>query len=221
MAKTEARQIVKKIRAELAAVDEKIRRHPYVATVEAGKVSRKALQGFAGHQYHIIGSDLRSIAALVSRHGSVPGRQYLLNVLQGEAAASDALLKFAAALGMKESQLAACEPLPGGAAYAHFVAWLGSYGSAAELAGAFLVNFAAWGANCGRMGSALRKRYGLKDKALLFFDLFAETPPEFEKQSLAVISEGLARGVQPKLIVRAARLLQGYELLYWDTMAGL
>jgi len=29
----------------------------------------------------------------------------------------------------------------------------------------------------------------------------------------------LDRGVAPALIERAARLLQGYELMYWDTMA--
>jgi hypothetical protein len=32
---------------------------------------------------------------------------------------------------------------------------------------------------------------------------------------------GLARGVDPRPIKRAARLLQGYEKLYWDTLHAL
>jgi len=221
MSKSDARQIVDRIRAELGALDAKIRRHPYVAAVETGKVSRDSLKGFAGHQYYIIGSDLASVAQLISRHGALPGRQYLLGILQGESAAYDACLKFAEALGMDQAELAAWEPLPAGAAYAHFMAWLGSHGSACEFAAAILVNFAAWGSNCGRLGRALRTKYGFKDQDLTFFDLFAGTPPSFEQDSLDVIDYGLARGVEPSLVVRAARLLQGYELMYWDAMAEL
>ncbi|OGG04726.1 MAG: hypothetical protein A3F83_01045 [Candidatus Glassbacteria bacterium RIFCSPLOWO2_12_FULL_58_11] len=221
MAKADAGRIVGKIRAQLKTIDNRICRHPYIKALEAGEISKKSLQGFAGHQFHIIGSDLRSIAQLINRHGTLKSRGFLVNLLQGEAAAFEALLKFGRALGLSETKLAAYEPAPAGVAYAHYVAWLGCYGSDAELAGAFLVNFAAWGANCARMGKALRKRYKMKDQDLFFFDLFAETPPEFEKAALGVISVGLARGIQPRLIVRAARLLQGFELLYWDTMAEI
>ena len=40
----------------------------------------------------------------------------------------------------------------------------------------------------------------------------------FEGRALDVISGGLARGVSERLVRRAPRLLQGYELLYWDTL---
>jgi hypothetical protein len=40
-------------------------------------------------------------------------------------------------------------------------------------------------------------------------------------EALAVIDAGLARGIEPRLMARAARLLQGYELMYWDTMHTL
>jgi len=56
----------------------------------------------------------------------------------------------------------------------------------------------------------------LRDVA--FFDLFASAPPGFEEQGLSVVEEGLAQGADPVRIRRAARLLQGFELLYWDTM---
>jgi hypothetical protein len=65
------------------------------------------------------------------------------------------------------------------------MAWLALYGSEAEVAAGFLVNFAAWGANCGRMGRALRDRYGLTQETTAFFDLFAAAPTEFESQATA------------------------------------
>jgi pyrroloquinoline quinone (PQQ) biosynthesis protein C len=214
----DARQLVDQLRADLKPLDGGIVRHPYLDALEAGKVPRTALQAFAGQQYHILTSDLRSIALLVSRHGALPSRPFLLNVLQGEAAALDALPAFAAALGLGPADLEASEPQPAGHAYCAFVAWLALYGSDAELAAAFLVNFAAWGANCGRMSRALQPLYGLAKAELAFFDLFAKFPP-FAAEALAVIQGGLDRGIPAARVHRAARLLQGYELLFWDAMA--
>ena len=35
---------------------------------------------------------------------------------------------------------------------------------------------------------------------------------------LAVVEEGLEKGVDPLRIRRAARMLQGYELMFWDAV---
>jgi hypothetical protein len=130
-------------------------------------------------------------------------------VLQGEAAAAmDALHGFAAALSLSAGELEAFELIPAARAYCTFVAWLALFGSDAELASAFLVNLAAWGANCGRMRRALHLNYGFGKSALTFFDLFANMPP-FENGALSVIQDGLDRGVPAWLIHRAARMLQG------------
>ncbi|HZU19268.1 MAG TPA: transcriptional regulator, partial [Candidatus Dormibacteraeota bacterium] len=103
-------------------------------------------------------------------------------------------------------------------AYAAYMAWLASHASAAEVAGAYLVNFATWGESCARMGAALKRHHGLAEAEVRFFDLFAEPDPDFEQQALAVVAEGLEQGVSERGIARAARLLQAYELLYWDTL---
>jgi len=216
-----AEKLVEEIRRELAPVEQEIRRHPYLAALETGRVRREDLTRFAGEQHHIIQSDLRSIALLVNRFGATPSRPFFQAVLGGETAALAALGTFAAAVGMDDARLQAYEPAPGAHAYTAFMAWLALYGSEAEVAAGFLVNFAAWGANCGRMGRALRDRYGLTEKATAFFDLFAAPPAEFEGQAMAVVAGGLVRGVDPRLIKRAARLLQGYEKLYWDTLHAL
>jgi pyrroloquinoline quinone (PQQ) biosynthesis protein C len=213
-----ARELVEKIRAELQPLEEKILRHRYLKALDTGRLARDKLRIFAGQQYHIIASDLRSIALLLSRHGNLPSRPYLRGVLEGENAAFEALLKFAHALGMSEEELCAAEPIPTSFAYSAFVAWLALYGSDAELAAAFVVNFAAWGANCGRMSTALKTHYSLAPDAVAFFDLFANLPPA-DTMALSVVQGGLDRGVASALIERVARLLQGYELMYWDSMA--
>lgn len=62
------------------------------------------------------------------------------------------------------------------------------------------------------MRDALRPIYG--DDAVAFLDVFAQTPPGFEERALSLVAIG-----DPLSARRAARLLQAYELLYWDTLA--
>ena len=214
----DARELIRKIRTGLKPLEEKILRHRYLEALQTGRVAREKLRIFAGQQYHIIASDLRSIALLLSRHGNLASRPYILAVLEGENAAFEALAKFARALEMSDEELSASEPIPAALAYSAFVAWLALYGSDAELTAAFAVNLPAWGANCGRISAALKGQYRLGAEAVSFFDLFANLPPA-DDAALAVIQGGLDRGVASALIERAARLLQGYELMYWDTMA--
>jgi thiaminase len=108
---SDAKELVKKIRMDLRPLDEKILGHRYIMTLSEGKISQDSLRTFAGQQYHIITSDLRSIASLLSRHGHLPSRPWLSAVLQGEAAALDALFIFAKKLSMNESDLKTFEPI--------------------------------------------------------------------------------------------------------------
>ena len=214
----DARELIAETRAQLKAVEDKLFAHPYLSAVEEGRINREKLRLFVGEQYYITNSDLRSVAMLVSRQGDAPNRDFFLGALQGEAAARDALLAFAEALEMSEDDLRAYEPKPGCQAYPAYVAWLAAYGSAADFAAAFLVNLPAWGSSCARMSAALKGKYGLSSEAVAFFDLFAAPAPEFEADSLRVIQDGLDRGVDLRGVARAARLIQAYELMYWDTL---
>ena len=215
---TSAKELIADIARALQSVEQEIRAHPYLAELEAGRMRKEELRLFAGEQYHIIRSDLRSVALLVNRFGATASGAFFQAVLGGEAAALEALKVFARAVGMDDARLESYEPAPGALAYSAFMAWLALYGSDAEVAAGFLVNFAAWGASCGRMSRALRAAYGLTDRETAFFDLFATPPAEFEARAIAVVDGGLARGADPRLVRRAARLLQGYEKMYWDTL---
>lgn len=210
---------VEGVRKELQPVNARILSHPYLQALQAGRIPRERLQLFSTQQSHIIGSDLRSVALMVARASSERSRGFFMELLEGERAALQALGSFAAAIGTAPSTSRADEPLPGAFAYSAFVAWLSVYGSEAEFAGAFLINLPVWGANCGRMAEALRGKYGLTDADVAFFTLFATPPPGFEERAATVVAEGLVHKASPGNIRRAASLLQGYELLFWDTMA--
>ncbi|MCS6800862.1 MAG: transcriptional regulator [Chloroflexota bacterium] len=213
-----AAELIQSIRSDLAAVERRLTAHPFLERVEQGALPQEQLRPLAGEQFHIISADLRSVAHLVSRFGGGSARDFFLDVLAGERTALAKLLTFAEALGMSAHDLARYEPLPAAHAYTAYMAYLALYASDAEVAAAYLVNFPAWGNCCGRIARALRAHYGLSEEETGFFDFFATPNPGFEPAALAIIQAKLDAGWPVFLIRRAARLLQGYELMFWDAM---
>ncbi len=197
------------LRAELASVEAAIRGHRYLAAVEAGEVPDRSLQAFAAEQQLIVASDRRSFAHLAARFPEPPAGDFFLEMAEGEGEALARLERFSTSLGAGPH-----EPQPGCQAYAAYVAWLALNGGRADVALAFLVNLEAWGEACVRMARALGGRFDVS-----FFELFAEPPSGFAERALAVVEQGLDNGEEPQRARRAARLLQAYELLYWDTLA--
>jgi thiaminase len=215
----EGLKVVEAVRRELHALSERIFDHAFLRALEAGRIEREHLRHFAVQQSHIIDSDLRSVAMMVARATTEHSRAFFLELLDGERAARQALGAFRAAVERGADTPIVDEPVPGAFAYCAYVAWLAVYASEAEFAGALLINLPVWGANCGRIADALRRQYRLSDADVAFFTLFATAPAGFEDRAAAVIAEGLESGVTQAMIRRAASLLQGYELLFWDTMA--
>ncbi len=204
----DAAELVAVVRAELAAVERKLAEHRYLAELEAGRVPLESLRAFAGEQRAIVTSDRRSFEHLAHRFPRPPAVEFFREMAAGEVEALRVLEPFAAAVGLG----AGYEPLPGCQAYAAYVAWLALNGSPADVALAFVANLESWGRSCVRMRDALRPRYGAD--AVAFFDFFAAPPAGFEERALELIASG-----DPATSRRAARLLQAYELLYWDTLA--
>jgi len=215
----EARKLVDALRRELAGLENQIRDHPYPRALEAHQVSIENLKAFAGEQYNIIRSDFRSDALMVNRFGTTRSGTLLHGIMDGEAQALPLLLDFAKALGLDEDQLRKYEPRPGAQAFPAYVASLALYGSEAEIGAAFLMNFPIFGENTGRMSAALQRNYGLTQHDVAFFDFFASPIPNFECDALSMIQQGLDHEASPSLVERAARLLQAYEKLFWDTVA--
>ena len=210
-----AAELCARIRAELRHVEARIRGHRWLELLEAGEVPPGALQAFAGEQMHIIASDLRSFTMLADRFADEPAHGYLTGMAAGEQAALEALRGFVASVGL---DAAGYEPIPGCQAYPSYVARLARDAGPAEVAGAFLVNLEAWGGNCSRIFEALVSAYHMAPEDCAFFSLFAAPTDDLERASLAVIDAGLRQGADPTGIARAARLLQSYELLFWDSL---
>jgi hypothetical protein len=204
----DAADLLARVRVELAPVERSLAEHPYLIAVESGRVPLESLRAFAGEQRTIIASDRKSVEHLAHRFPEPPASELFRDLVTGEAEALRLLERFAAAVGLGGEY----EPLAGCQAYSAYVAWLALNGSPADVALAFLANLEAWGRSCARMRDALRPAYG--DDAVAFFEFFAHVPEGFEERALAIIASG-----EPSSARRAARLLQAYELLYWDTLA--
>ncbi len=205
-----ARQLLEDLHRELAPVEQAIRTHRYLATAPP----EQSLRAFAGERHTILRSDRRSFATLAARYAEPPAGDFFIGLAQGEGEALARLLALAGSLDLDEVGLADYQVQPGCQAYTAFVSWLALNGSRADVALAPLANLAAWGENCRRLAGLLHGRYEIS-----FFEFFAQPAAGFEEQALAVAELGLVAGDAPAGARRCARLLQAYELLFWDTLA--
>jgi len=203
---------------ELAETADAIRSHRFLERLRAREITDERLRELAGEQYSIVSSDRRSFAQLAARFPTGLASAFFLTMAEGEGLALHQLAHFADWLGINEDDLRAHEPHPGAQTYPSFVAWLALNGSRADVSLAFLANLAAWGENCGQIAAGLRAAYGAGDDAVGFFDFFANPPDDFVPNALAVVDEGLAAGDSAAHARRATRLLQAYELSFWDAL---
>jgi hypothetical protein len=168
-----------------------------------------------------LGRTLKKIVFIqrLSRFGASPSGTFFKGILDGEIIALQFIIDFSAALGLSKWNLDQCEPRAGAQAFPAYVASLAAFSNQADVAAAFLLNFPIFGENTGRMAEALQKPpYNFSAEDVAFFTFFATPVPTFDEEAIAVIAEGLRNGAKPRLIKRSARLLQAYELLFWETV---
>ncbi|MFE5867700.1 transcriptional regulator [Streptomyces roseifaciens] len=192
-----------------------------VPLIAAGEAPREVITAFALEQHHVITADRRSFAHLAGRAAGDPAAARLFEALaQGEDLALPLLGPLVLACGLDEEAVRAHEPRPGCQAYPSYVAWLALNAEPVDVAVALTANFAAWGGYCAAVGAALREHYGFDNPACGFFDFFAGPAPEVEERSVEAVEAGLAGGrLSEPLAHRYGRLLQAYELMFWDGLA--
>ncbi|MEU4178063.1 hypothetical protein [Streptomyces sp. NPDC026589] len=190
----------------------------FLDLLEAGLLPEERLGTLAGELYRLVRSDLRSCALLASRFPSPPAGGLFLSMAQGEGEALRLLLDFAAALGMDEKRLAAHEPSPLAQAYPAYLTQTALHGTQSDMALALLANAGESGRHYARAADALRSRCGFSDVSVGHFLYFADTPQELLDQAAAVLREGLARGDDPTEALRTARMVHGYEALFWSSL---
>jgi hypothetical protein len=213
-----AQDLLDTVRRELAP-DEGDNR--FVSLVAQGDVPLSAIGALAAEEQRIVPSDWRSFLTLAARSTEPAARGFFTGLAQGESLALPMLTPLAAAAGMDEEALRAYRPRPGCQAYPSYVSWLALNAEPAAAVLAILANFAAWGGYCATIAAALRKHHGFGDEACGFFDFFTSPVPELEEQALAAVQAGLDAGVPLDAARDHGRLLQSYELMFWDTLAGL
>lgn len=213
---TNARQLIEETKTVLAETENKIRGHPFVVAIEEGRADIDALHIFCGSQYQMWKSN--SDAVSMARFENHPYRDVFLTSPEVEAGAAREIATLATRLGMGAVALEGFEPTAEAFGYAAYKAWLICFGSAAEMACARALNLAAWGYNCDKISRGLQTHYGLSSDETHFFDEFTGLG-ELEEKAVSVIELDLQEGVEPFMVIRAARLMQAYEIMFWDSMA--
>lgn len=219
-----AQLVFKQIRKALEPVESRLFDHPFLRKVEAGEYSKAQVAFLPLEEYHIVASDLPSSRHLYGRFKEAPSADFFRELVENEQYAQAHIRRLAEALGCKASALEEHEPDPRCQTYPSYFARLALHGSEAEVLVAFASNFSAWWSACKRVADALAGKYGVPREAVAFLSPFHEVPaPDapFDELTLEAMRRGLKQGVPEKALVRVARLIQSYELWFWDALEEL
>ncbi|MGH3731603.1 MAG: hypothetical protein ACRDTU_23080 [Micromonosporaceae bacterium] len=212
----DARKLLDRIRDDLPPAEQ----NRLVPMIDSGEAPLSTIAALAAEEHHIVTSDQRSFLLLAARAREPKTTDLFTGLGQGEGVALATIPALAAAAGMSTPELLRYEPQPGCQAYPSYVGWLSINAEPGDVVVAMAVNFAAFGEYCATIAAALRREYGFDDEACAFFDFFGNPPPELETQILGAIQAELdARRITYTLALRYCRLLQSYELAFWNTLA--
>jgi hypothetical protein len=214
--KNSAAELLAAIRTELAPAHESNR---FVPLVVAGRAPVRSLGALAAEQHRVIPSDRRSFLFLAARAADTVAGEFFATLAAGESAALATLGDLADAAGMDAAAVAAYQVRPEAQAYPAYVAWLALNADPVDVILAAVANFAAWGSYCAATSAALRTSYGFADRACAFFDFFAAPSDELETLAIAAVAQALEAGARPTAAREYGRLMQGYELMFWNSLA--
>lgn len=227
--------------------NEALATHPYLIAAKEGNLTLAQRRAFVGEQYAIQYSDACSFARLAGHENfrppslsgaSVPTSskkedtssdslpdifQFLLG---GEVYASQLLLDHAKSIGFDdgEESLRTFPVTALGQAYPSYWARIALAGKRGAGAAACAVNFPAWGKMCSELSEALKSRpeYGYNamgddevSSSLAFVDFFGTPIEKLDEMAAAVMME---ENVSYSDVVTEVRLLQEYEILFWDSL---
>ena len=221
--------IIGKIKSESfnTLTTEKLRSHPLILAAETGTLNLHCIQRFVYEQFYVVRSDMASLKQGLKAHGdtSPAYQEFFEFFLSGEIHLKELHTKLAHALSISEQDMEAFEPSPLCQAYPSKFCQLVSQSDPSVVAIAFSVNFPAWGKICGRFKSALLANYsqklGLNEGNLEFLSYCAEPIDCLDSlvDKVADASRNLLQydiDILYKEIKDAVRLLQEYEVMFWD-----
>jgi len=201
-------------------VAKRLTNHVVLADLRTGKLPKDQadllLKTLLLEQYFVCNSDLRTLRASCEKFGHVQGYKTFLEFFRdGEAFALGEHQKMCQLLGLSDEQLEAHVPHHKCQAYPSYFSSILLHHSPVVAAAAFVVNFPAWGQMCGILRDSLLVHYDYQMEDLGFLDFFATPIPNLrELVDQVFATEG--QKVSYVQLRRSVRLLQEYELLFWD-----
>lgn len=209
--------LIEQIQRNLSNSIDAILNHQYLDALEKNAISKEKLEIFVCEQYHIITNDRRNFAFMISKAASDLASKLFIDCLDGELNALRNLTLLADELVIDKRKIEAYEPLAGCQAYTYYLTRLAVYGSDAEILTTLLIDLPIWGANCHKMSSILKNKYGFSENSCVFLDKFATPlPKEFVNKSRELIHSAFLQS--EKNLHTAGRLILDYELSFWDTI---
>jgi len=203
----DAPDLLEMVRRELAPAEGANRLIPLV---DHGRLPRDRLAALAGEEYWIGESDRRSFLFLAARFPEPPAVDFFLGLAAVEGPARESLLRFAGALGLGETDLAAYEPKQ--AARRTRPMWPGSRSTdrRATSRSPWWRTSPRGARTADRSPGGCGATNGLGDDEVAFFDFFATPAPEVERLASAVARHSLGPGgTLPDSARRHARMVQG------------
>ncbi len=214
---SDVRSLYEDVRRSLKDLEERILRHPMIVEAAEGRLSVEAIKRFAINQWYIVNHDLRSLAAMLSRARDMDEIDYFKSALDVDYKALHELKSFLTELGIEPVKPSEASVRPAAVSYTHYISWLSQYASPGVIAFAFAVNFPAWGQASTALGDALAKKYGYRN--LGFFRIFNPPYDQFIERSLAIASKYYP--AEKGSMVAASKMIQRYELMFWDSVYGV
>jgi len=236
--------VIQRLRAETLKKDteDKLQNHPFLKAAEDGTLTLSQRRAFAFEQYKIQLSDAISFAALAGHTGFIPTSLSNISVpelpntskeeeeinlfqflLGGEVYAASLLLSHAKSLGLDDEDALRSPSKVGyqlsakSQAYPSYWSKLALSNNRGAGAAAIALNFPAWGEMCNRLLKALASGdYGynnIDDEQLAFIKFFATPIEGLDKMAASIIEK---EDISYDDLVEHVRLLQEYELLFWD-----
>ncbi|MDT7968193.1 MAG: TenA family transcriptional regulator [Candidatus Calditenuis sp.] len=211
-----ARELLAEVRKELEPLNSSVLNCRFLLRAERGELSFGDLRSFVENQLYIVSHDAKSIALMAARATHAEESAYFADLARADLEALGALEEMAEELGATKGPVHSLKVIPHAVDYTHFLAFLAAHRNPGEQAFALIVNLPVWSAACARLLKAVRERYGLKRTG--FLELFSSVPGWVEERGLQICERYVTEHAESMRFF--ARLIQSYELSFWEGLGG-
>jgi len=190
---------------------------PYFTELRSGKLSMKRLQGWALQHYLHNVALLRGFALCMVKNSHDPDLfKYFLYQMNEEQYHPDLAKKFGIAIGLQEDDFAKATPIFECLAHTSKTIHGMLLGSASENRASALVNETMVCRYSEEHINALRKHYGLNDKAIQFFTVHAIADQEHTQMAADVIVKHATTERQQELVREAAGHMVRFKIAKFE-----